>query len=298
VAEATGASTNLILHTLAIAHEIGLAPDEVLPLFNQYKDATPLVAHVNPNADYDMEDFYKAGGIPRVMQRIAPVLNLDALTVTGKVMGENLANYRFKYPENPDVIRTMEDPFEPTGGLVILRGNLAPDSAVAKPSGIEQENRVFTGPAIVFNSEAECMKGIAADKVKPGNVIVIRYEGPKGGPGAREMGFALKMLRGKGLLSDISVITDGRYSGTNNGCFVGHISPEAAQGGPLAIVRDGDLITVDVVDKREVHLHLSDEEIAARLAEWKYEPKPLTGQLARYAALVQSCNTGAVLEVK
>lgn len=298
VAEGTGASTNLILHTLAIAHEIGLEPDEVLPLFNEYKDKTPLVAHVNPNADYDMEDFYKAGGIPKVMQNLSSVLNLDVMTVSGKTMGENLANYRFKYPANTDVIRTMDEAFEPTGGLVILRGNLAPDSAVAKPSGIEQGNRVFTGPALVFDSEADCMKAIAEDKVKPGNVIVIRYEGPKGGPGAREMGFALKMLRGKGLLSDISVITDGRYSGTNNGCFVGHVSPEAAQGGPIAIVRDGDMITVDVVDKREVHLHLSDEEIAARLAEWKYQPKKLTGQLARYAALVQSCNTGAILDVK
>lgn len=297
VAEATGASTNLILHTLAIAHEIGLEPDEVLPLFNQFKDSTPLVAHVNPNADYDMEDFYKAGGIPRVMQNISSVLNLDVMTATGKTMAENLASYRYKYPANPDVIRPMDDPFEPTGGLVILRGNLAPDSAVAKPSGIEQGNRVFTGPAIVFDSERAAMKGIAEDRVKPGNVLVIRYEGPKGGPGAREMGFALKMLKGKGLMDCISVITDGRYSGTNNGCFVGHVSPEAAQGGPLAIVRDGDIITVDVADKREVHLHLSDEEIAARLAEWKYEPKPLTGSLARYAALVQSCNTGAILKV-
>lgn len=296
VAEATGASTNLILHTLAIAHEIGLEPDEILPLFNQFKDSTPLVAHVNPNADYDMEDFYKAGGIPRVMQRIAPVLNLDVMTVSGKTMGENLDAYRYKYPENPDVIRTMEDPFEPTGGLVVLRGNLAPDSAVAKPSGITMENRVFTGPAIVFDSERDAMKGIAEDRVKPGNVVVIRYEGPKGGPGAREMGFALKMLKGKGLMDCISVITDGRYSGTNNGSFVGHVSPEAAQGGPLAIVRDGDIITVDVTEKREVHLHLSDEEISARLAEWKYEPKPLTGSLARYAALVQSCNTGAILK--
>lgn len=296
VAQATGASTNLILHTMAIANEIGLAPEQILPLFNEYKDKTPLVAHVNPNADYDMEDFYKAGAIPRVMRHIAPLLHLDAMTVTGRTMGENLDGYRFKYPEDLNVIRPMSDPFEPTGGLVILRGNLAPDTAVAKPSGIASENRVFTGPAVVFDSEAACVKGLSEGRVKPGDVIVIRYEGPKGGPGAREMGFVLKMIKGKGLLSHIAMITDGRYSGTNNGCFVGHVSPEAAQGGPLAIVQDGDIITVDVTEKREVHLHLSDEQIAARLAAWSYTPKKLTGFLARYVSMVQSCNTGAVLK--
>ena len=297
VAMATGASTNLILHTLAIAYELGYDSDEILPLFNRYSDSTPLIARINPNADNDMEDFYKSGGIPRVMQNLASNLNMDVMTATGKTMRENLAEYRFKYPKNERVIRPMGDPFEPTGGLVVLRGNLAPDTAVAKPSGINPALRVFTGPAIVFESEEECTKAIEQDRVKAGDVIVIRYEGPKGGPGAREMGFPLKVLYGKGLLAKVALITDGRFSGTNNGCFVGHISPEAAQGGPLAIVRDGDTITVDTIDKREVRIHLPDEEIAARLTRWSYEPKPLTGLLARYAKLVQSANTGAILKI-
>ncbi len=296
VAQATGASTNLILHTLALSHELGFKPDEILPLFNEYKDKTPLVAHLNPNADNDMEDFYKAGGIPRVMQKIRPLLYTDVMTVTGRTLADNLDSYSFKYPENKSVVRDMKEAFEPVGGLVILRGNLAPDTAVAKPSGIKSENRVFTGPAVVFNCEEECMEGIYSGKIKAGNVIVIRYEGPKGGPGAREMGFALKVLRGEGLMDKVAVITDGRYSGTNNGCFVGHVSPEAAAGGPIAVVRDGDLITVDVSEKREITIHITDEELKARLAAWEYHPKPLKGWMKRYVAMVQSCNTGAILE--
>ena len=296
VAQATGASTNLVIHAVALAHEIGVPAEQVLPLFNEFKDKTPLVAHVNPNADWDMEDFHKAGGVPRVMKAIERVLNTDCLTVTGKTVKENLESYNFLFPEDPNVIRGWDDALEPTGGLVVMHGNLAPDSCVAKPSGILPKNRIFTGPARVFDGERAYVKALEDDLVKPGDVAVIRYEGPKGGPGAREMGFVLKMMKGKNLMDKVAVITDGRYSGTNNGCFVGHVSPEAAEGGPIAIVRDGDMITIDTVEARAVTLHLSEEEIAARLAEWKYEPKKLSGVIARYVTQVQSLGKGAVLE--
>ncbi len=295
VAQATGASTNLIIHTLAIAHEIGMDADEVLPLFNEYKDKTPLVAHLNPNAEWDMEDFHKAGGVPRVMESIRRVLDTGCLTVTGASVGENLDSYRYTFPEDKRVVRPWDEAFEPTGGLVILRGNLAPDSAVAKPSGILPKNRIFTGPARVFDGERAYIKALEGDTVKPGDVVVIRYEGPKGGPGAREMGFVLKMMQGKHLMDKVAVITDGRYSGTNNGCFVGHVSPEAAEGGPIAVVRDGDLITIDTEKDRAVTLHISQEELDARLAAFSYTPKPLTGVIARYVSQVQSLGKGAVL---
>ncbi len=296
VAQATGASTNLIIHAIAIAHEIGMSAEEVLPLFNEYKDKTPLVAHLNPNAEWDMEDFHKAGGVPRVMESIRRVLDTECLTVTGKSVGENLDSYRYSFPEDRRVIRQWDEAFEPTGGLVILRGNLAPDSAVAKPSGILPKNRIFTGPARVFDGERAYIKALEGDTVKPGDVVIIRYEGPKGGPGAREMGFVLKMMQGKHLMDKVAVITDGRYSGTNNGCFVGHVSPEAAEGGPIAVVQDGDMITIDTEKDRAVYLHLSEEEIAERLKNWNYTPKPLTGMMARYVAQVQSLGKGAVLK--
>jgi len=295
-AEATGASTNVVIHALAIAHEIGIEPEVVLPLFNEYMRKTPLVAQLNPNADHGMEEFYRAGGVPRVMQYIAPLLNLDVMTCTGKTYAENLKEYQYKYPEDREVLRPMDEAFQPTGGLAVLRGNVCPDTGVSKPSGIKKENRVFTGPAHCFNSEGECEAAIINKQIKPGEVIVIRYEGPKGGPGAREMCVALKKLKGYGLLDHIAMITDGRFSGTNNGCFVGQISPEAAAGGPIAILRDGDMITIDTVDKLTVSVDLTDEEIASRLKEWHYEPKPLHGYIAKYASMVQSFNTGAVMK--
>lgn len=296
VAMATGASTNVILHFMAIANEMGMEAEEILPLFNKYNDATPLIAKLNPAADYDMLDFYEAGGIPRVMEILKDSLNLEVMTCTGRTLRENLENYVYKYPVNDEVIRPLDKAYSPTGGLVMLRGNLAPDTAVAKPSGILPEIRKFTGPAIVFNSEEECGKAIQEGKVQPGNVVVVRYEGPKGGPGMREMVVPLKVLKGRGLLTKVALISDGRFSGTNNGCFVGHISPEAAVGGPLAIVQDGDIISIDTDEKREVNVLLSDEEIAKRLANWKYTPaeKP-TGYMARYVSLVQSASKGAIL---
>jgi dihydroxy-acid dehydratase len=296
VAMATGGSTNAVLHLLAIAYDLGMDTKEILPLFNEYNDTTPLIVQVNPNGPLDMEDFYKAGGIPRVMKNLGDLVKLDVMTATGKTMRENLESYRFKYPGDQRILRTLDDPFEDTGGLVLLRGNLAPETAVAKPSGIHPDIRVFTGPAIVFDNEGECAAAIEQGRVKPGHVIVVRYEGAKGGPGMREMFLVLKILKGKELLTKVALITDGRFSGTNNGCFVGHMSPEAAMGGPIVIVRDGDMITVDTADKREINVHLTDEEIAARLAEWKYEPKKLTGALAKYAKLVQSASRGCIME--
>ncbi len=295
IANATGASTNIVIHLLAIAHDLGFDTEEILPLFNEYNDTTPQIVQVNPAATYDMEDFFKAGGVPRVMEHISHMLNLDVMTASGKTLGENIKGYRHKYPADPRVIKTVDDAFAETGGLVLLRGNLAPDTAVAKPSGIAPEIRVFTGPAIVFNSEAECAEAIAAGKIVPGQVIVVRYEGPIGAPGMPEMVMLLKYLKGQHLLTKIALISDGRFSGTNNGCFVGHVAPEAAAGGPIAIVRDGDIITVDTEDKREIRIHLSDEEIAARLKEWSYTPKPLTGVMKRYVAQVNQANTGVVL---
>jgi dihydroxy-acid dehydratase len=296
IAMATGASTNVVLHLLAISHELGFDFKEILPLFNQYNDSTPQLVCVNPAATYDMEDFFKAGGIPRVMKHLGDKLNLDVITVTGKTLRENIDAYRFKWPEDTRVIRDMNNPFNTTGGLVLMKGNLAPDGAVAKPSGIAPEMRKFTGPAVVFNSEEECGKGIEEGKVKPGDVIVVRYEGHKGGPGMREMIMPLKALKGRGLLLQIALISDGRFSGTNAGCFVGYISPEAAAGGPLAIVQDGDIITVDTIEKREIRLHLSDEEIAARLKNWKYTPPKLSGAMKRYVALVHQAHEGAYLD--
>lgn len=297
VAMATGASTNAVLHLLSIAHELGYESEEILPLFNQYNGSTPMLVKVNPAADYDMMDFYHAGGIPRVMEILKDSLNTNVMTISGKTLGDNMKDYIYKFPTDDEIIRPLSNPYDTTGGLVLLKGNLTPDTAVAKPSGIYPEIRKFTGPAIVFNSEAECGDAITEGKVHPGHVVVIRYEGPKGGPGMPEMVVPLKVLKGRGLLTKVALISDGRFSGTNNGCFVGHISPEAAVGGPLAIVENGDIITIDTVDKREINIHLTDEEIAERLAKWKYEPKKLTGYMDRYTKSVKSASTGAILEL-
>ena len=298
VSMATGASTNVILHLMAIAHELEYEADEIMPLFNYYNDRIPLIVKTNPAADYDMVDFYEAGGIPRVMQILKDSLYLDCMTVTGRTIGENLDSYVFKYPINDDIIHPLDKAYYPTGGLVIMKGNLAPETAVAKPSGILPEIRKFRGPAIVFNSEEECGQAIQEGKVVPGHVVVIRYEGPKGGPGMREMVVPLKVLKGRGLLTQVALISDGRFSGTNNGCFVGHISPEAAEGGPLAVVRDGDIISIDTDEKRELNIEISEEELAMRLREWKYVPKEakVTGYMARYIKGVKSAAKGAILD--
>ena len=294
---ATGGSTNAVLHLSAIASELDISAEKMMELYSTISNSTPQIAKVNPASKYNMEDFYLAGGIPKVMKEIRPILNLDCLTVSGKSLGENLKEYSFKYPFNENVIRTMDEPFSRVKGLAILKGNLAPDTGVTKPAAIDPQMHVFTGSAKVFDSEEEAEEAILGGKIKEGHVVVIRYEGPKGGPGMREMYKAMKYLYGMGLSKRTALVTDGRFSGTNNGCFVGHISPEAADGGPIAIVRDGDKITIDI-PKESLHLHLSDEEIQARLKAWKRpKPKFTKGYLGVYSKLASSADKGAVIKI-
>jgi dihydroxy-acid dehydratase len=243
-----------------------------------------------------MEDLWKAGGIPRIIDRLRPILHMDVMTCTGKTMQENIDAYQYRFPENNEVIKTMDAPFAPSGGLVVLRGNLAPKTGISKPIAIDPSVRQFTGTAVVFDSEEEANQAILDGKIKAGNVVVIRYEGPKGGPGMVEMYRALKYLYGMGLNTTTAVVTDGRFSGTNNGCFVGHISPEAAEGGPLAIVENGDKISIDVINGT-IHLHLSDTEIERRLQHWqKPEPKVKKGYLSLYSRLASSADEGAIIK--
>lgn len=294
---AVGGSTNAVIHCCAIAHELGYDADKVMEAFDRYSEIVPHIAKVSPaSTTRDCEDLYKAGGIPAVMKSIRKHLHTDVLTVNLQTLGENLDCFVPLFPEDPELIRPLDRPFSTLGGLAILRGNLAPDTGVAKPAAIAEEVRQFTGTAICFDGEHACIEAIKAQKIKPGHVVVVRYEGPKGGPGMREMYLTLKMLNGQGLAKSTALITDGRFSGTNNGCFVGHISPEAADGGPIALVQDGDQITIDVINKR-LELHVSDEELARRRASWTYTPPAgLSGYLARYAKAVSSANRGAILE--
>lgn len=293
---AVGGSTNAVIHTCAIAYELGFPAEEIMEAFDRISDEIPHIAKVSPASNtYDCEDLYKAGGIPEVMKVIRDHLDLSVMTVTGRTMGENIDSYVNMYAPNPEIIRPLDNPHSTLGGLAIMRGNLAPDTGVAKPAAIAEEARNFTGTAICFDSEEDCTEAVRNQKIKPGHVVVIRYEGPKGGPGMREMYQPLKMLYGQGLNKTTALITDGRFSGTNNGCFVGHISPEAAAGGPIAFVEDGDQITINVYTK-ELTLHVSDEELARRKENWHYEPKKLTGYLARYAKLAKSADQGGVLE--
>jgi len=292
---AVGGSTNCVIHSCAIAHEIGIDAREILECFDKCSESIPLLTKINPATDeYDAMDLYYAGGVPAVMRNLRQMLHLDELTVSGKTLGDNLEAFANPYPDNPDLIRTMDDPHRTSGGLAIMRGNLCPDTAVSKPAAISPELRRFTGTALCFNSEDECVAAIESCRIAPGSVIVIRYEGPKGGPGMKELYKPMKLLVGQGLAKTTALITDGRFSGTNSGCFVGHISPEAAAGGPLALVRDGDPITIDVNEKT-LTLHADDRELARRRAEWSYMPKKLSGYLARYAAQVTSADRGGVL---
>lgn len=295
---AIGGSTNAILHLTAVAAEIGIAAQEMMNVYDCCSETTPQVAKVNPASKYDMEDFYKAGGIPQVMQEIKSLLHLECRTVTGATTGENLAEFRGKFPVNREVIKTMSEPFNALKGLAILKGNLAPDTAVTKPAAIDPSMWKFTGLARVFDSEEQAEAAILAGKIKECDVVVIRYEGPKGGPGMREMYKAMKYIYGMGLAKKTALITDGRFSGTNNGCFVGHISPEAAEGGPLAIVADGDTITIDIPGK-VLQLHVSEKEIASRLKTWKRPaPKFTKGYLGLYTKLASSAASGAILRME
>lgn len=292
---AAGGSTNCVLHLSAIADEIGIPPHTVLEWIDSYADTVPLLVKISPSsAVYDAEDFYKAGGVPEVLRQLRSVLYGNCLTVTGRTLSEEIRSFRNLYGSNPQVISTMQDPFSKLAGIAVMRGSLAPSSGVSKPAAIAPEVRVFEGKAVCYDGEEAANQALAKRQVKAGDVVVIRYAGPKGAPGMPEMYKPMKLLHGQGLDKTTAVITDGRFSGTNNGCFVGHISPEAAAGGPIALVRDGDRIRIDV-ENRRVDLLVSEEELAKRREQWSYTAPVTKGILRRYARDVQSADEGGVL---
>ena len=294
---ATGGSTNTFIHLSAIAHEIGTDAETMIEIYDRASETIPSIAMVNPASCYDMEDFYRAGGIPQVMKELGEDIDLSCMTVTGKDLRENLGAWSDQFGIDRRVIRTKEDPFGRSGGLAVMRGNLAPGTGITKPIAMDPAMYHFSGPARVFDCEEDANRAILDGNIKEGDVLVIRYEGPKGGPGMREMYFAMKLLYGRGLAKKTAIITDGRFSGTNNGCFVGHISPEAAEGGPIAAVRDGDIITIDVENKR-LDVDLSPEELEARLKDWIRPPqKELKGILGIYAKLAASAAEGGMMKV-
>lgn len=292
---ALGCSTNSMLHLPAIAHEAGveLNPD----IANEISARTPNLCHLAPAGPTYIEDLNEAGGIYAVMNEISKkgLLNLDCMTVTGKTVGENIKGCANM---NPDVIRPVENPYSQTGGIAILRGNLAPGSAVVKRSAVAPEMLQHEGPARVFNCEEDAIAAIKGGKIVAGDVVVIRYEGPKGGPGMREMLNPTSAIAGMGLGSTVALITDGRFSGASRGASIGHVCPEAQVGGPIALVEEGDIISIDI-DNHRLDVKVSDEELAARKAKWSAPtPQVTSGYLARYASLVTSADRGAVLEVK
>ena len=291
---ALGCSTNSMLHLPAIAHECGIELN--MDIANAISEKVPNVCHLAPAGPTYMEDLNAAGGIYAVMKEIADLglLHTDLVTVTGHTIAENIKD---AVNLNPEVIRPTDNPYSKTGGIAVLRGNLAPDSCVVKRAAVAPEMLVHEGPARCFDSEEEAQAAIDAGLINDGDVVVIRYEGPKGGPGMREMLTPTSAIQGRGQGSTVALITDGRFSGATRGASIGHVSPEAAVGGPIALLRDGDIISIDIPN-HSINVKLSDEELAARKAQWKpREPKINTGYLARYASLVTSGNRGAVLEV-
>ncbi len=291
---ALGCSTNSMLHLPAIAHECGIELN--MDIANAISEKVPNVCHLAPAGPTYMEDLNAAGGIYAVMKEIADLglLHTDLMTVTGHTIAENIKD---AVNLNPEVIRPTSNPYSKTGGIAVLRGNLAPDSCVVKRAAVAPEMLVHEGPARCFDSEEEAQAAIDAGLINDGDVVVIRYEGPKGGPGMREMLTPTSAIQGRGQGSTVALITDGRFSGATRGASIGHVSPEAAVGGPIALLRDGDIISIDIPN-HSINVKLSDEELAARKAQWKpREPKINTGYLARYASLVTSGNRGAVLEV-
>ena len=290
---ALGCSTNTMLHLPAIAHECGIELD--LDLSNQISANTPNLCHLAPAGESYMEDLEQAGGVYAVMAELTKkgLLNTDVMTVTGKTMGENLEGV---VNRDPETIRPIDHPYSADGGIAVLKGNLAPEGCVVKRSAVAPEMMTHQGPARVFDCEDDAIEAIYAGKIVPGDVVVIRYEGPKGGPGMREMLNPTSAIVGMGLGSSVALITDGRFSGATRGAAIGHVCPEAAQGGPIALVEDGDLITVDITGCA-ITLHVDQETLAARKAAWVCPPpKVTTGYLARYAKLVTSASRGAVLE--
>jgi dihydroxy-acid dehydratase len=291
---ALGCSTNSMLHLPAIAHEVSF--DLNVELANEISSKTPNLCHLAPAGDIFIEDLNEAGGIYAVMKEIDKLglLNTDLITCTGETIAENIKDAVNK---NTEVIRPVENPYSTTGGIAVLKGNLAPDSCVVKRSAVAPEMLQHKGPAKVFDCEEDAISAIYDGKIVAGDVVVIRYEGPKGGPGMREMLNPTSAIVGMGLGSSVALITDGRFSGATRGAAIGHVSPEAAVGGNIALVQDGDIISIDM-NANTINFLISDEELAARKANWKpRQPKITTGYLARYAALVTSGNRGAVLDI-
>lgn len=292
---ALGCSTNSMLHLPAIAHEAGIELN--LEIANDISAKTPNLCHLAPAGNAYMEDLDEAGGVYAVMNELDKkgLLKTDGITVTGQSVGENIKGCINK---NPEIIRPIENPYSETGGIAVLTGNLAPDSCVVKRSAVSPEMLVHEGPARVFDSEEEAIDAINSGKIQAGDVVVIRYEGPKGGPGMREMLNPTSAIVGMGLGNSVALITDGRFSGATRGAAIGHVSPEAAVGGNIALVDEGDIIKIDIMANK-IDFVISDEELEKRRANWKpRQPKITTGYLARYASQVSSANRGAILEVK
>ena len=292
---ALGCSTNTVLHVLAIAHEAGVKLD--LAKFNEISARTPHLCNLSPAENgHHLQDLDRAGGISAVMNELLKhgiLKHPEAITVTGKTVKDNVSGREI---ERPEVIRSVEDPYHAEGGLAVLGGNIAQDGAVVKQSAVAEEVLKFSGPAVVFDGEDEATAAILAGKVARGSVIVVRYEGPKGGPGMREMLYPTASVAGMGMVKDVALITDGRFSGASRGCSIGHVSPEAAEGGNIALIKDGDIIDIDIPGKR-INVRLSDEELSARRAQWKpRESRVKSGYLVRYARSVTSAGTGAVVE--
>ena len=291
---ALGCSTNSMLHLPAIAHEVGMDFD--VSFANEISEKTPNLCHLAPAGPTYIEELNEAGGVYAVMNELNKkgLLYTECMTVSGKTVGENIEGCVNK---NPEVIRPIENPYSETGGLAVLRGNLAPDGGVVKRSAVCEQMMVHEGPARVFDCEEDAITAIKSGKIVAGDVVVIRYEGPKGGPGMREMLNPTSAIAGMGLGSSVALITDGRFSGASRGASIGHVSPEAAVGGPIALVKEGDRIQIDIPNL-SMNLKVSEEELEARRAKWQpREPKVTTGYLARYASMVTSGNRGAILEV-
>ncbi len=291
---AMGGSTNTVLHALALANEAGIEYD--LDRINEISEKCPNICKVAPSSKYHVEDVDAAGGVSAILKEISKIpnlLNTDCLTVTTNTLGENIADAEIK---NSEVIHTIDNPYSKTGGLAVLRGNLAPNGCVVKSAGVPESVMIHTGPAVIFESQEEACEGILAGKVKEGDVVVIRCEGPRGGPGMQEMLWPTSYIAGAGLVESVALITDGRFSGGTRGASIGHISPEAAVGGPIGLLKDGDIIEIDIPNN-SISIKLSDEELAERKKAWKPPaPRITKGYLAKYASMATSADTGAVLK--
>ena len=291
---AMGGSTNTVLHTLAIANEAGIEYD--LEAINKISQKCPNICKVSPSSEWHMQDVHEAGGISAIIKEISKIdglIDTSCITVTGKTLGENIADYDIK---NADCIHTLENAYTKTGGLSILSGNLAPNGCVVKTAGVAKAMLIHSGPAVIFESQEEACDGILDGKVKAGDVVIIRYEGPKGGPGMQEMLSPTSYIMGAGLGESVALITDGRFSGGTRGACIGHVSPEAAVGGPIALVKEGDIIEIDIL-KNKIDVKVSDEVLAERKKTWTApKPKITKGYLAKYASMAQSADTGGVLK--